>query len=328
MTLNDRIKLLKRDLARYGLFASYWVIGKLPYGVVKWISALLVAVGFRLTIRLKTIARDSLKTAFGQEKSPDQIRQIIKDCFRNLGEGMIDLIYFSEHPEQVNAHFSFTGREHIDKALAQGKGIVAVTAHFGNFPLMQLALAQLGYKVNVIIRRARDERIADYVLKVMTRTGVKTIYTMPRMKCVQESIRALRNNEIVFILLDQNFGSDGGVFVEFFGQKAATATGPVVFADRTGAPIIPVFTIRDARGYRVLVEPPVPVEKNDDYQQMLLTNVARITRIIEGYIRQYPHEWGWMHRRWKSRPVENQEIVGQRGVASARSADTTFLSDN
>ena len=120
---------------------------------------------------------------------------------------------------------------------------------------------------------------------------------------VTDSLKVLRDNEILFIPIDQNFGSDGGVFVNFFGQKAATATGPVVFANRTKAPIIPMFIIHeDEDRHKVIIEPPLVLEEGRDEKETLYINTSKLTNLIEHYIRLYPYEWAWMHRRWKSKP--------------------------
>ena len=168
---------------------------------------------------------------------------------------------------------------------------------------MMLELAQEGYKINVIMRQARDKKIADYILKLMTARMVNTIYTHPRRRCVSAAFRVLRDKEILFVLVDQHFGSDGGVMVDFFGRKAATATGPVVFAERSGAPILPFFCIRDGKeNHRVIIEPPIPIETGEDREAATQATIGNITHLIEQYIRRYPEEWGWMHRRWKTSP--------------------------
>jgi KDO2-lipid IV(A) lauroyltransferase len=149
-----------------------------------------------------------------------------------------------------------------------------------------------------------------------TQLGLNTIYAVPRKQCVDYTIRALRNNEIVFIPLDQNFGSAAGVFVEFFGQQAATATGPIVFAQRTGAVLLPMFVIRQKDDqHRIIIEPPMILEESPDNDQMIYKNVVKITKLIEQYVRKYPHEWGWMHRRWKSKPSNTQQTEESAEVA-------------
>lgn len=308
MTFNDRLKIFKRTAARQGMFGSYWLVARLPYGVVKILMHFFIAVGFLFTVRLKKIARESLETAFGSEKTPAEITQIVRDCFSNFGKGMIEMIYFSSHPEKITENVWIEGREHLDDALKNGKGVIAVSAHFGNFPLMMLAMAQYGYRGHVLMRHTRDPKIDAFLLQKRTQLGLGTIFTMPRRECVHNCLKVLRNNEILYILMDQNFGGDGGVFVDFFGQKAATATGPVVLAQRMQSGVVIMLISRQPDGrHKIHVDPPFDLERDDDGEKMIYSNVARLTKTIEGYIRKQPHEWGWMHRRWKSKSAEGQE---------------------
>ncbi|MFH1359786.1 MAG: lysophospholipid acyltransferase family protein [Candidatus Omnitrophota bacterium] len=303
MLFRDRIKIFKRAMARHGLLGSTWILTRLPYGLVKIIARGMMAIGFRLTVKQRRIAMESLHIALGAEKSEKELKKIYRDCFENVGRSMIEMIYFMAHPDMIKERVTFEGKNHLDEALAQGKGVVAISAHFGNFPLMLLRLVQEGYKTNAIMRATRDEKIEEYFQNLRTRMGLHTIYSLPRKACVDESLKVLRNNEFLFIPLDQNFGSGGGVFVDFFGQQAATATGPVVFSMRTGAPLLPVFMVRQKDDtHKILIEPPLNLIENQDDKETIYVNTARITSIIEQYIRRYPEEWGWMHRRWKSKP--------------------------
>ena len=309
MSFQDRIKTFKRTVARRGLYASSWLLTRLPYRIVRFLTHIFIALGFCFTIRQRRIAKESLNIAFGQEKNPQEINKIIRECFWNLGKGMIELIYFMAHPHLINEKVSFEGKEHLDEALRQGHGVIAVSAHFGNFPLMLLRFAQEGYKTNAIIRPTRDREIEEYFLGLRTRLGLNTVYSHPRKQCVDTSLRVLRNNEFLFIPLDQNFGSDGGVFVDFFGQKAATATGPVVFAMRTKSPLLPMFIVRQRNDtHKIIIDPPLVLEEKENDQETIFINTSRITRVIEKYIRKYPQEWGWMHRRWKSRPPQEAQV--------------------
>jgi KDO2-lipid IV(A) lauroyltransferase len=311
MTLNDQLKRIKRAIARYALYATSFILVRLPFGLVRAVTGFFIALGFLCAIRQKRIARESLSIAFGSEKTSKEIEGILRNCFVNLGKGMIELIYFMAHPKMIKQNVSFEGKEHLDQAFAQGKGVIIVSAHFGNFPLMLLRLAQEGYSANAIIRRTRDEKIEEYFQKQRTSLGLHTIYSHPRQHCVLESLKALRNNAFLFIPLDQNFGSGAGVFVDFFGEKAATATGPVVFALRAGSPIVPMFIVREPNDtHKIIIEPAMMIEKQEDEKKTVEHNVARITRIIEQYIRHYPQEWGWMHRRWKSRP--KKEVADEK----------------
>ncbi|MCR4336448.1 MAG: lysophospholipid acyltransferase family protein [Candidatus Omnitrophica bacterium] len=302
MSFRNQLKNFRRGLARHSMFATIALIKRAPYCVVKGIMLSFLSVAFLFTIKLKRVAKESLDIAFGQEKTSQEKKKILKDCFYHFGRGMIEMMYFMNHPHLIKENIIIENRERLDEALRQGRGVVAVTGHFGNFPLMMLKLALEGYKVHVIMRRTRDSEIDEVLYDYRSRLGVGTIYTHPRKECVLESLKALRNNEIVFILLDQHFGSDGAVMVDFFGQKAATAPGAVVFAERAKCPIVPIF-IRREKGdqSRIMIEPIFELQNYEDHQAMVQKNVERLTAIIEKYIRQYPQEWGWMHKRWKDK---------------------------
>jgi len=296
-----------RALARHGLFAVTGFINRLSLPAMRKVTQTLIAIGFCFAIRQKRVACESLNIAFGGEKTKEEVEKIFKDCFENVGKGMTELIYFMGHPEHIKGQVAIEGKEHLDSALKRGRGAIAVSAHFGNFPLMLLKFVQEGYKTSAIIRSTRDQAIEKYFQDLRTKMGLNTIYSHPRKDCVENSIRVLRNNELLFIPLDQNFGSGGGVFVDFFGRKAATATGPVIFAKRTQAPILPMFIIRQKDDtHKVIIEPPLELEQGGEDREMLTVNTAKITQVIERYIRKYPSEWGWMHRRWKSQPPPMQ----------------------
>jgi len=302
MGFQKLLKEFKRAAARYSLFIFSAIIGFLPFWMVKGLMHVLTGIAFFFVVRLKRIARETLRIAFEGKKSESEISFIIKRCFKNFGRGLVELVYYIHNPDKVKKRFTFEGKEYLEEALQRGKGVIAVTAHFGNFALMQLAFAQFGYPIKVIIRKARDRKIAEYSFRKMTDLKVYPIHSLPARRCVQESLSALKNNEIVFVLLDQNFGSGTGVFVDFFGRKAATGTGPIVFAERSGAPILPLFCVREGNSdnHKVIIEPPFDITLRDNRDEMMLENVSKITQIIEKYIRRYPHEWGWMHRRWKT----------------------------
>lgn len=301
----ENVKKFKRAAARWAYYFFTWLFKVLPYCVIRALTWVLLPLGYAILKGMRKSAMDTLTIAFGKEKSPEEIRQICKDCFDNAGHNAIELATFTARPHLIREKFRFDGnsRQLLDAALAEGKGVLGVSAHFGNFPLMLLYLAQMDYPTNAIIRPARDEIIEVDFQAARARLGLKTVHSYPRETCVRESIKALRDKELLVVLLDQNTGSKSGVYVDFFGQKAGTATGPIIFAMRTGSPILPVFTVRDGKdSHKIIVEPHFYLEEKGTDEATVQYNVQKITDIIEGYIRKYPKEWGWMHRRWKSKP--------------------------
>ena len=295
-------KSLIRFLAWLGLNLCSLMIRVIPDGCLYAFARNIASLAFIFAVKQRRIALESLRIAFGSEKSQGEIAKIAKDCFIYMAKSAIELMYLMDKPLVLKERVEITGRENLDKALALGRGVILISAHFGNFPLLLGRLAQDGYQVGGIMRPMRDARVEKIFLEKRNKFGVKTIYSQPRNECVNNTISALRNNELVFIPVDQNFGT-GGVFVNFFGMKAATATGPVILAQRTGAALVPCFIIRQPGDrHKVIFEPALELIEGGDSQDTILVNIQAITDIIESYIRKYPAEWGWIHRRWKSKP--------------------------
>ncbi|MEI6631027.1 MAG: lysophospholipid acyltransferase family protein [bacterium] len=300
----DRKKIRKsisRFAAWVGLILCSLIVRSIPASLIYSFARNLAALGFVVLGKHRRIALDSLEIAFGNEKSLKERRKIAKDCFILMAKSAVELIFLSDKPELMKRHASLEGRRYLDEALSKGKGVVLVSAHFGNFPLMLCKLALEGYAIGAIMRQMRDSRSEKLFNDLRGELKVKTIYSQPRQVCVENTLKALRNNEIVFIPIDQNFGT-GGVFVDFFGRKAATATGPVVFALRTKAVILPCFTVRQKDDtHKIIFLPPIDLEKSENRIGIILYTIQKLTDIIESYIRKYPAQWGWIHRRWKSK---------------------------
>jgi len=297
-------KKIRKSISRFsgwlGLVACSLIIKIIParylYGFAKNISFL----GYRFARKQRKIALETLSIAFGQEKSSQEMEEIARDSFSFMAKSAVELLFLMDRPQLLKRNVEMIGRDYLDNALSKGKGVILVSAHFGNFPLLMSKLSLEGYKTAGIMRPMRDERVEKFFLAKRNRLKVRTIYSQPRNACVNNTIEALRNNEIVFIPIDQNFGT-GGIFVDFFGKKAATATGPAVLALRTKATLLPCFITRQKDDtHKIIFEVPINLESNKDFKEAVVINIQRLTNIIEAYIRKYPAEWGWIHRRWKS----------------------------
>ena len=262
-------------------------------------------VGYSLGVvffKHRKVAFFGLKSAFGKEKSPGERKRITWECFVAMAKSAGELFYLIHRPYFARNIVRIRNQEVLDRALKAGKGVILVSAHFGNFPLMLVKLSLEGYKTSVIMRPFKEGRVEDIFEAEKERIGIETIMSIPRRACVEGAIRSLRNNRALLIPLDQNFGT-AGVFVDFFGAKAATATGPVVLAQRTGATILPCFIVRQEDDtHEIIFEPAIKLEKGKDEQETISVNIQKITGIIESYIRKYPSQWSWIHRRWKAQP--------------------------
>jgi len=295
-------KIISHFLAWLGLNICSLIVRVIPASCLYSFAKSIASLAYLFVKKQKKIALESLDIAFGKEKSHRELEKIAKDCFIYMAKSAVELMFFFDKPHLLEKKVDICGKEYLDKALAKGNGVILVSAHFGNFPLLLGRLAVGGYKAGGIMKPMHDAKMEELFRKKRHKYGVRTIYSQPRNECVNNTIAALRNNELIFIPIDQNFGT-GGVFVNFFGKKAATATGPVVLAQRAKAALIPCFIIRQPGDrHKIIFEPELELEEGKNPQDTVLLNIQRLTDIIEAYIRKYPAEWGWIHRRWKSKP--------------------------
>lgn len=307
------VSLHKRFLRRIGrkvFYAIRRIMKYSPNWVFKIIEPIFITVGNVFIGRKRHVVFENLQSVFGNEMGAKEINSIARNWFKNMSSGMIELLYLIDRPDEIIKRVNIEGEDNLITALSQGRGVILVSAHFGNFVLMMLRVAMAGYKTNYITRRMKDEEFREYVYDYCFEKGVQTIYSLPFRECIGQSFKALKDNQLLFILMDQNHGQRNSVFVDFLGKPAATATGPVIFANRSKAPILPVFIRNDGiNRHKIIIEPPVKLETPEQEELFLQFNTAKLTKIIEGYVRRYPHEWGgWMHLRWKTK-MSSMDLV-------------------
>lgn len=308
MTKKDFCRWMAYGLGRGMISFIEFLTGLMPLPVLYGFGRFLGFMGYTFGSKHRKTALESLSVAFGKTKTPKEIKIIARECFNTMSSAAVEFFYFMRSKDRVRKYVTMEGAQHLKAALAEGKGVVAISAHFGSFPLLLSRLSLEGFAVNAVMRHMRDPKMDEYFESKRRVMQVGSIYTQPRQTCVSDSLKALRDNEVLFVQLDQNFGT-GGVFVDFFGVKAATATGPIIFSLRTGAPIVPMFIYRIKGPYHhIVIEPArhISIDDSKSRHEKIVETVAELTVLIERYIRKYPHEWGWIHKRWKARPKEEQ----------------------
>jgi KDO2-lipid IV(A) lauroyltransferase len=271
---------------------------------------------YRVMPRYRKVARANLRKAYGDSWPEAEIERVARESFRNLGITLVE--FFLRQPritgEEIDREVRFVGQEHFEAAFARGKGVILVTAHYGNWEMMGPRLARAGYQVNAISRTADDPGLERMIEAIRTRSGLRQI---PRRQAARQGLTALRRNEILAILLDQNT-LEGGIFVPFFGHPASTATGPALFSLKTGAALVPTFCLREADGTHTMKAwPPIyPTQQSaaNSRQSEVFRLTAEVTRVIELQIRERPELWFWLHNRWKLQPETGVQVFGCSGV--------------
>lgn len=272
----------------------------IPLKYLYRIAGIIGIAGFYLMRKRKRIAYNNLRIAFGTLKTEREYNEFVKIIFRDtVKNGLEAAKFICTDNNFLKELVSIDGREHLDNALNQGKGIVALSAHMGNFPLIGPRLILEGYPFSLILRAPKDKILAKTLSDFRNNLGMDSILDQPRKMCVAKSLASLKRNRILFLQIDQNASSQD-LWVDFFGWLVPTFRGPVVFNMRTGAPIIPMFMIRDDFDHhRLIIKPPFKLDSTENKENDILQNTAKLTKLIESYIKQYPTQWWWFHRRWK-----------------------------
>ena len=281
--------------------------GAMPRGIAHRAGKTLAWLGFHFARRQRRAGLHNLRMVFPEMSGGDNER-ILRGCFQNMGRLLVEFTHFPElNKSNISQFVVHDGLENYLEGLRRGRGVIFMTAHFGAWELSSFAHAVYGYPLKFIVRPIDNPRIEQLISNYRTSSGNVPIQ---RRSAARDILKALRQNEAVGILFDQNTTRKEGVFSEFFGIPAATSPSIALFALRTNAAVVPGFLIWD-KGlgkHRLRFDPPVELIDTGDLEHDVLENTKRFNKILEGYVRQYPDQWLWIHRRWKTRPEGEASI--------------------
>jgi KDO2-lipid IV(A) lauroyltransferase len=267
-----------------------------------FISRVLATLTYYLSKRYRERVIGNLSIAFGREKDLNEIKMLAKEVFFHFTLTPFETAYLAANVlpfDRFVLKIRIEGRERLDAALAQGKGVIALGAHFGSFNLLGTRLAVEGYPFNLVVNVGHFRKLWARLAFYQGTVGQKTIPLKPTTASIKKSMNCLHRNEILYIVADEQ-QRRGGLPVPFFGQVAYTPPGPAIFSLKTGAPILPMFVLRRDECKRTLViGNPIEIERTLDERKDIETLTAKFTKAIEERVRQYPDQWAWLNRRWK-----------------------------
>ena len=306
---------LRKSLGVFGMYPLFrlWTIW-VKHVPLKSLSAYgekLGTIAFHLLRMARKTALNNLHLALGREKSKKEIEQICRGSFKNIGKDMMETSRFFDYDDNhLRTLTRIDGKEHLDQALRQGKGVIALTAHLGNFPLMFYRLLEEGYPLSVVIKLSNNPNMVKSITAIVETTGIEFIPDKPRISCVARCLNVLKENRILMMQIDFN-APVTEAWVDFFGCLVPTYKGPVVFSFRTGAPIVPVFIVRNSSQlHQIVIHPPFDLNSTEDRQRDITSNIARLTKIVEAVIREHPEQWWWALRRFKrARDIKTGESL-------------------
>ena len=292
-------------------YAPAWLIikilGGLPRPLARAAAIALSWTIYLLHVRLRRVGMRNLTWAF-PEKTRRERARILRGVFTSLGRQLAEVCLFPKYTlENVGKVVVYDGFENFERALARGKGVLFLTAHLGAWELSAFTHSLYGHPLHIVMRPLDNGYLDRLMRRYRTMHGNSTV---DKDDFVRGLLSAMKAGETVGILMDTNMTPPQGVFVDFLGMPACTASGLARIAMRTDAAVVPGFTIWDPglRKYRLRFDPALKLIRTGNDDADVLANTALFTKVIEEYVRKYPDQWLWVHRRWKTRPAGEASI--------------------
>jgi KDO2-lipid IV(A) lauroyltransferase len=279
-----------------------------PLRMMLAFAAQLGILGFKFSKRYRDVALKNLNLAYGDLITDSEKLEITRQVFINFAKAAIEFpaaSNLSDAKVRNLVRLSPEDKERIDGLINGGKPFIAVSAHFGNFELMARRLSLDGYKFVVVVRNDNNTAIADAINKVREGSGYEII---GRGDAAGVLLRRMRRETSLCVVMLPDQKSDE-IFVPFFGQVTGTVAGPAVIALRTGAPILPIFSLRNPDDTHTLVlgdliETDAPKGDRRSAESIM----CEINDAIEFMVRRYPEQWLWLHDRWRVKPPKDHEL--------------------
>ena len=283
------------------------LLATLPRTTSRSLGAAIGTVAYHALKRLRETGQRNLQLAL-PELSTARRTAILKQLYRNLGYQLAEFCQMSSYTaETARDLIRYEGLNHYLDARGKGKGVLVLTGHLGAWELSSFHHSLVGYPMGMVIRRLDNPLVDEFVNHIRCLHGNRVLHKDDFARGLLASMKA---GETVGILMDTNMTPPQGVFVPFFGRLAATASGLARVALKTGAAVVPGFLLWEAseRRYVLHFGPRIDLIQTGDSEADAIANTANFTAIIESYIRRYPDQWLWMHRRWKTRPPGEEGI--------------------
>ncbi len=288
---------------------EYWAVrglvgllGAVPRFVARATGAAVGYAACAVASRLRSVGRQNLALALPEV--PRAEREImLRTSFRNLGWQLAEFAQMRRYSQKrAQRIVRYEGLEHYLAARDAGHGVLVLTGHLGAWELSSFFHSLMGHRMGMVIRRLDNPRVDAFV------NGIRTLHgnrVLPKDEFARGLLKAMHAGETVGILMDTNMTPPQGVFVPFFGTDACTASGLARVAARSGATVLPGFLLWEPaeRRYVLHFGAPLDIVRTGDTEADALANTALFTRTLEAWIRRYPEQWLWVHRRWKTRPA-------------------------
>jgi KDO2-lipid IV(A) lauroyltransferase len=292
-------------------YAAAWAgvkfLGALPRPVARFVGVAFARIAFLLRPPLRRTAMFNLTMAF-PDWGDAKRRQIVRGMVRQVGWMVGEFSQFPKYTrENIERIVILDGFENFDAARRRGKGVLFLTGHMSAWELAPFAHALYGYPLHFLVRPIANRRVDALIDGYRCRSGNRPI---DKNRSARAILKVLGDSGTVGILMDHNTVPEESVFVDFFGIPASTSSGLARVALRTDAAVVPGFLSWDEgrRKYRLRFQPAVELIRTGNEESDVVENTALFTRVIEDYVRTYPDQWLWLHKRWKTRPAGEKSL--------------------
>ncbi len=286
-------------LYRIGLFLALVMPKRVSYAS----ACFLADVFYYSSPKDRGVVVSNLKTVFGSSAGDKDINAIAREVFRNFAKYLVDFFRSGKiDKDYLERNVKVEGVHNIDDARAMGKGVIILSAHIGNWELGAAVTSMLGYPINAVVLTHKNKRINDFFTSQRLMGNIKPI----EMGSLKSCYRALRDNELVALLGDRDF-SKNGILVDFFGRRAMIPKGPATFSYRLGAPIVPVFLVREPDDtFKFFVEKPIICPSGLDEKAAVRELTVKCSAVIESCVKKYPMQWFVFRNIWNIDETESQ----------------------
>jgi KDO2-lipid IV(A) lauroyltransferase len=288
---------------------EYWLVvgvarclGLAPRGVARLLAGMLALLVYGLMGRLRRVGVRNLEMALPELPAKAR-KKILRGVYRHLGWQLVEFCRMARYtPENTRDWLRTEGLEHYLAARDRGKGVLIVTGHLGAWELSSFYHSLMGHPMGMVIRRLDNRRLDAFVNSIRCLHGNTVLH---KDDFGRGLLTAMHVGGTVGILMDTNMTPPQGAFVRFFGMEACTATGLAHVARKTGAAVLPGFMVWEPAEQRYVLRfgPEIEIPRTDDVAADIVAGTQLCTSAIEAWVRRYPDQWLWIHRRWKTRPA-------------------------
>jgi KDO2-lipid IV(A) lauroyltransferase len=303
-----------------GLLCVNKAFRALPHSAALKLGAGLGSAAFNVLRVRRQVVESNAAAALGCAPGGDAVKALGTRCYQNLGMTLAELARLPRLGRAGLAGLvTVEGTENLDRALANGRGAVLATGHFGNWELMGAALAQRGYPMHFLVGHQSNRLVDDMLNSLRSSFGIGIVRHGAH---VREVLRLLRRNQFIAMLCDHDAGRKG-LMVDFFGMPASAALGPAVFAARSGAPLMMGFIARDGGGrHHVNLTSPIDIRSDCDPAEAVAAATQRLAKTVEDHVRRRPDHWYWVHRRWKTASAVGGAAIRRRPITPIQTPDS------